>query len=96
MPRKKDVLEKYEAGEAVPTQEIAAAYKSLDEDDKPFSSGLTVYAEFEYAGRVYKPGEAFELGALVLDEALMEFRGKTAEGLPCRAPDGKIVILPVR
>lgn len=74
MTPKKKIVEQFEQGESVPTQELAEAVAPAPRK----KGGFVAYAPFEIGGVSYQEGDAFTPPAgWVRDEAFDEFRGST-------------------
>ena len=90
--RQRNINERFQAGEPVPTQELAAQY-----EEKPAGVEFVAFAAFDYGGLHYEAGDPFAPGDLVHTEALAEFRGKQAgKGVAFLDLQGRSFVLPVR
>lgn len=89
MPRPKKIIEKFEEGEQVSTQELVKAY------DEPVieSAGYIVMADFDN----YQVGDVFALpDGWTKDEAFQPMKFSEVHGIAFLRPDGKRVILPLK
>jgi hypothetical protein len=79
MTPKKKIVEDFEKGETVPTQELAEAYieetKAPAPQPKPAVVRLIAYAPFDHDGEQYEPGDEFTpRKTWTRDTAFEEFR----------------------
>lgn len=71
---KKKIIEDYESGKSVPTQELADAYMEEPKQSEPEEGKLVVYAPFEFRGKQYKVGDVFDPTNLNRDTSFDDFR----------------------